>query len=157
MLVIYGVVLRVLEEIDEVGNLESNQRFGMRNGLQSCDETLQIINVRKDMPAQDQVCAPPFGFEATSVFSSEKLATCWNSGLDCHFTDVPGWLHAQHFASLLLELLQEQARVTGNFHDARFLSFEAAVQQMIALGREMRVHGFRIGRHIGVAGIKNLR
>ena len=59
MFVINGVVFRVLKKIHEIGHHKSDECLGMRNRLQPRQQIFQVVNMRKDVPAQNQIRRAP--------------------------------------------------------------------------------------------------
>src|SRR5215831_12917494 len=102
VLVINRVVLRALKKIDEIGHLESNQRLWVRYGFQSDEQITQVINMRENMSAQNQICRAPFLFYFFGIGSVEKLTPGRDPGLYRNLADVFRRFHAENVTTTLL-------------------------------------------------------
>ena len=103
------VVFRALKEINQIGHLEGDQRFLVRKRPPVRKQIAQVINVRENVPAQNQICLTPRLFYFFSAGGIEKFAP----GSTGFSRDVLRRFHAKNFATTLLEFFQERARISS--------------------------------------------
>ena len=156
MLVVNRVVFRVFKEVHDVRHFKRDQRFRVRNGLQSGDQIAQVVNVREHVPAQDQIRRAPFGAQFSGGGSVEKFlarrdrrATATSQMLPAGSTPSTSQPCSLNFFRNTPVLWQSPEP----WSPRRAAGREQVRHHLV----QMRVHRLGRGRDVGVVRIKNFR
>ncbi len=158
VLVVDGVELDVIDQIDNVGALDDGHAGRLQHGFDAGDEAVEVGHVGQDVVGQEDVGRLALVYQLRRQVAGEEGDHRRDARLAGGRGRGDRRVDAQHGDTPVGEVLQQVAVVAGGFHDQAIGAKRAGVDDV--LGALAEVFEQRLGdrREVGVLGVEqNLR
>ena len=155
MLVVDGVELHLLDQVQEVGKLKGEHALGLQHVAEAGDERVQIGHVGQHVVGGHQVGAIAAGGEVLAGFCIEEHHVGAHADGAGRLRRVGRGLDAEHRDVLGQEVLQQVAVVARHLDDEGFRPQSQAFGHRLGIAPRMLDPARRERGEVGVAGIED--